>query len=217
MFSVPVDARVPGFRVGQPGEVPGFRLADDGSIRNDAASAGASPQYPGQWTSKWAGPLYVDASGRPPDFFDRLGSTLADVPDAADWVGTRANAVVNGAYSVFPGTYNALRAVARGAGLLGPEEFRRFGQEADAIGNSLGRAVKYPDLAYHASLEAARVALESNPLLPYYSAGRGRMGFATRLGGAATAGDALRAVENGHDLIDAIIQYGISGIPHGDR
>jgi len=217
MFSVPVDTRAPGFRVGQSGEVPGFRLADDGSIRNDAASAAASPQYPGQWTSKWAGPLYVDASGRPPDFFDRVGSTLADVQDAADWVGTRANAVVNGAYSVFPGTYNALRAVARGVGLLGPEEFRRFGQEADAIGNSLGQAVKHPDLAYHASLEAARAALASNPLLYYYGLGRILMGGATRLGPAAFAGDALRAVENGHDLIDAIVKYGVSGIPGGDR
>jgi len=107
--------------------------------------------------------------------------------------------------------------VARGVGLLGPEEFRRFGQEADAIGNSLGQAVKHPDLAYHASLEAARAALASNPLLYYYGLGRILMGGATRLGPAAFAGDALRAVENGHDLIDAIVKYGVSGIPGGDR
>src|SRR5215471_10916242 len=118
MLSVPVDTRAPGFRVGQSGEVPGFRLADDGSIRNDAASAGASPQYPGQWTSKWAGPLYVDASGRPSDFFDRVGSTLADVQDAAGGVGTTANAMVKSSQSVSPGTDHALRLVANGVGLL---------------------------------------------------------------------------------------------------
>ena len=43
------------------------------------------------------------------------------------------------------------------------------------------------------------------------------MGYFSGLGLGAMAGDALRAVENGHNLIDAVIQYGAAGIPSADR
>jgi hypothetical protein len=73
--------------------------------------------------------------------------TLGDlVANVANRIGTEANAVVNGAYSVFPGVYNAARTVARGTGLLGQEEFRRFGQEADVVGGALGRIVRHLEL-----------------------------------------------------------------------
>jgi hypothetical protein len=144
---------------------------------------------------------YGSDLGRP------LFSTLKE---AAAWV----NAAVNGAYSVLPGTYNAGRAVARGTGLLGADEFRRFGQEADAIGAGLGKLVERPDLAARAA--QAWPMLRDNPRLWPYLGGRLAMGAFTRLGPAAMAGDALRAVEKGHNLADAFLYHGILGNPPRD-
>ncbi len=119
---------------------------------------------------------------------------------------------MNGAYSVFPGTYNAIRALGRGTGVLGPEEFRRFGQESDFIGDSLGQLAKHPGLAVRTA-RAALPILAKDPLLPYYAAGRLLMGGLTRLGPAATIGDALRAVEDGHNFLNSVFYHGIEGIP----
>ena len=117
---------------------------------------------------------------------------------------------MNGAYSVFPGTYNALRAVGRGIGILGPEEFRRFGQEADSIGTALGQVAEHPAPA-RVSRDALSV-LDTDPLFRYYMFGRTAHGALTGLGPAAMAGDALRAVEKGHNMIDAY-KRGIQGTP----
>jgi hypothetical protein len=133
-------------------------------------------------------------------------------------VGSTAKAFVNGAYSSLDNTYDAVRAAGRGLGVLGPEEFRRFGQEADFIGASLGRVgptlgqiVKHPKLAARA---AGRVLAEAwDPLLPFHLAGRYGMGALTGFGAAAMAGGVLRAVENGHNLFDAIVYPGIQGRP----
>jgi hypothetical protein len=145
---------------------------------------------------------YGSDLGRP--FFSNL-------KEAAAWV----NAAVNGAYSVFPGTYNAGRAVVRGTGLMGADEFRRFGQEADAIGAGLGKLVERPELAVRAAQEAWPI-LRDNPGLWPYLAGRAVMGGLTYLGPAAMAGDALRAVEKGHNLADAFFYHGILGNPSRD-
>ena len=201
--------------------------ADPGSLGTpDASDGGVYPatdragdpivgrppsQDPARWTSNPAASRYVNASGNPSSISERFGPFLADVRDAAEAVGTRANAVVNGAYSVFPGTYNAIRAGGRGIGLLGPEEFRRFGQEADSIGTTLGQIAEHPGAAARVSRDALSV-LDSNPLFRYYMFGRAAMGLLTGLGPAAMAGDALRAVEKGHNMIDAY-KYGIQGTP----
>jgi hypothetical protein len=145
---------------------------------------------------------YGSDLGRP--FFSNL-------EEAAVWV----NAAVNGAYSVFPGTYNAGRAVVRGTGLMGADEFRRFGQEADAIGAGLGKLVERPELAVRATQEALPI-LRDNPRLWPYLAGRAVMGGLTYLGPAAMAGDALRAVEKGHNLADAFFYHGLLGNPSRD-
>jgi hypothetical protein len=147
-----------------------------------------------------------------PGFLDRFQPFITDAQNAAEAVGTRANAVVNGAYSVFPGTYNAIRALGRGTGVLGPEESRRFGQEADFIGDSLGQIAKHPGLALRTA-RAALPILAKDPLLPYYAAGRLLMGGLTRLGPVATIGDALRAVEDGHNFLNSVFYHGIQGIP----
>lgn len=238
VFIIFPNTPLPGFRVGQPEERPGFRISHDGLVPSDIESSGATYasdsgvypagnraddplvgrpplQDPARWTAKPAGNPYANASGDEAGFFGRFRPFLADVQDTAERVGTRANAVVNGAYSVFPGTYNAIRAAGRGIGILGPEESRRFGEEADSIGTALGQIANHPGPAARAGRDAVSV-LANNPLLPYYLFGRMFMGGLTRLGPAAMAGDALRAVENGHNLIDAIIQYGGAGIPSKD-
>lgn len=166
-------------------------------------------------------PPYVPGFG-----MEENGSTHPDEPgvgspfftalqDAARTTGSRANAFVNGGYSVLPGVYNTVRAVARGTGLLGSEEFRRFGQEADTVGAALGQVVHHPEPAGRAAREAL-AALADHPLLPYYTAGRLLMGGLTMLGPAATAGDALRAVEKGHNFIDGLLYPGIQGIAKPD-
>lgn len=218
MFKFVPDASLPGFRVKAPDDPPSFRIANVGSVPADAESGGLTfasdgGAYPAG--DRADEPLV----GRPSDdgagFLQRFQPILADVQDAAERVGARANAVVNGAYSVFPGTYNALRAAGRGIGILGPEEFRRFGQEADAIGTALGQVVEHPGPAAQVSRDALSI-LDANPLFRYYMVGRAAMGLLTGLGPAAMAGDALRAVEKGHNMIDAY-KSGIQGTPSSGR
>jgi hypothetical protein len=115
---------------------------------------------------------------------------FSNLEEAAAWV----NAAINGAYSVTPGVYNAGRAVARGTGLMGADELRRFGQEADIIGAGPGKLVERPELGIRAAQEAWPI-LRDNPRLWPYLGGRAAMGIFTRLGPAAMAGDALWAVE----------------------
>lgn len=117
--------------------------------------------------------------------------------------------MVNGAYSVFPGVYNAGRAVARRTGLLGWDELQRAGQESNAIGEVLTRAAERPGTTLRTAGRALS-ALDEDPLFRYDTAGRALMGIATGLGPAAS--DALRAIERGHNAIDAFRQ-GIQGTP----
>jgi hypothetical protein len=211
---------VPGFRVGQldqvPGlhnfrppqeVVPGFGMNPDGSARSSYPTAGDPPLlHSAQWTAEPEG--YRSASQKP--------VTLGDfVARAANRIGTEANAVVNGAYSVFPGTYNAGRVVVRGMGLLGQEQFRRFGQEADAVGSVLGKVVEHPEASARIAGRAVS-ELDKDPLFRHYMAGRAAMGIFTGLGPAAMAGDALRAIENGHNAFDAF-KYGVQGRPPVER
>jgi hypothetical protein len=145
------------------------------------------------------------------------GSAYAEALGAgAKALGSAANAVINGAYSSLDNTYDAVRGVARGVGLLGPEEFRRFGQEADFAGASLGQVgsalrqiAEHPNPAFQAALRS----VEEEPLLPFYTAGRFGMGAITGLGPAAVAGGILRGLENGHNLVDAILYPGVQGRP----
>lgn len=167
--------------------VPGFRMKADGGT-----------QAPGSVQGTLSGP-----------------SLWGDVRDTAEQLGTKANAVVNGAYSVFPGVYNAARAVSRGVGFQGSEEFRRFGQEADFAGGALTKAAEHPEQAYRAG-RGVMSKLDDDPLFRYYMAGRALMGVATGLGPAAMAGDALRALETGHDWVDAF-RNGVQGKPPTDR
>lgn len=214
---------VPGFRVDQQDQVPGlhnfkppqevlpgFRMNSDGSARSSFPSDGDPPLlHSVQWAAEPAEYRYTRAV---PQNRVTLGDIAAGV---ANRIGTHANAVVNGAYSIFPGVYEAGRAVARGTGLMGQEEFRRFGQEADFVGGLLGKIANHPDASAHIARQAVS-KLDEDPLFRYYMAGRGVMGWLTGLGPAAMAGTALRAIENGHNAIDAF-RYGIQGRPPAER
>lgn len=200
----------PGFRVRQPDDVPGFRVNSDGSTRLGYPTAGEpSLLQPVQWAGESAGYRNGRSDSQGPvtlgDFFAR----------ALNRIGTEANAVVNGAYSIFPGAYDASRAVARGTGLMGQEEFRRFGQEADFIGRSLGQIARHPGTSARVAGRALS-ELDKNPLFWHYMAGRAAMGTLTGLGPAAMAGNTLRAIENGRDLIDAL-KVGVQGWPPAER
>ncbi|MBV8191335.1 MAG: hypothetical protein JO339_29135 [Alphaproteobacteria bacterium] len=144
--------------------------------------------------------------------FNALPDSSTPAPESAEAVWKAANYAVNGAYSIFPGIYNAGRAVARGTRLMGPEEYRRFDQEVNFIGNASGEITKHPELAYRAGQEALAVLARNPYLIPYFL-GRVARGGATMLGPAALAGDTLRAIEDGHDLLDAVLYQGLQGIP----
>jgi hypothetical protein len=122
---------------------------------------------------------------------------------------TAANAIVNGAYSIFPGTGYALRYLGRSVGLYGANEQLRSDQEANAIHSGVA-ATKDFLASGPAAQESARIAIGSaagryldDELNVYHSIGRIGIGAVTGLGPAAAAGDALHAIEKGHNAIDA--------------
>lgn len=185
---------VPGLHNWRPNEeVPGFHFANAGS---------AQPR----WTPTPSAPRL--------SFWD-------DVRDAASGLGEKANAVVEGAYSILPGTGNFFRAAGRGLGFYGPEEAKRFRQEMNAAGQGIRFIANDPVEAARLVYEGGSAAFQAQPLLPYYLGGRAGMGTllaVKRLPIApfATAGDALRALENGHNFVDAGL-YGVIGAPSGIR
>jgi hypothetical protein len=205
---------VPGFNV-QPradADVPGFRMNADGSVRTDGASSSRPPPYiPVGWTPN------ADAYGNAEiALSNSFGpSYWNDSWNAANQLGGAANAVVNGAYSLIPGTFHLAREAGRGLGLFGPEEAQRFRQEMNAAGQGLRAIAKNPGTAARMAVEGLQAAVEKEPLLPLYALGRGGMGVLLGSRGVPVApfavlGDALHALEKGHDVIDAL-GYGISG------
>ena len=126
-------------------------------------------------------------------------------------VGSVARAFGEGAYSVLPGTYDAGRAFARGSGLLGSEELRRFDQEMDVTAAALEQIAKHPRPAVRAAGRALSTLWD--PVLLPHVAGRMVAGYFSGLGPLAAMGDTLRAIENGHNLVDAIVYSGFQGRP----
>jgi hypothetical protein len=128
---------------GDPAQnVPGFRVVDDGSARGyDSAAGGSASFAPVRWTPS---PDSPSAPGSDRSFWD-------DAWDTAKDVGEKANAVVNGAHSIYPGTWNFFRAAGRGLGFYGSEEAQRFRQEMNAAGKGLEFIAEDP-------MRAARLA-----------------------------------------------------------
>jgi hypothetical protein len=205
---------VPGFNVEPPAEpeVPGFRMNADGSVRTDDAASGQPRSYtPVGWSS---------VSDQLGNAEIALGNSYGssywnDLWDAAKQLGSGANAVVNGAYSLGPGTFYLAREAGRGLGLFGPDEAQRFRQEMNAAGLGLRAIAKNPGTAARMAGEGLLTAVKKEPLLPFYVLGRAGMGglLASRgvpIAPFAVLGDALHALEKGHDVIDAL-GYGVSG------
>jgi hypothetical protein len=221
-FSVRPNFRGPGFNVREPEEeVPGFRLNADGTVGKaspPAAKVGGNPFdiFEPQPSGVWPPPYLALAGGvgAAPGNITR-GAFLDDIKELPGAIGDRLGAMANGAYSVFPGVYNAGRAAARGLGLLGPEEAERFRRELELIRSSANAIVDRPADAARAAYYGADGRF-GDPLLKWHLLGRGAMGYLARVGPVplapvALVGDTLRAFENGRqNLIDALLD-GIQG------
>jgi hypothetical protein len=205
---------VPGFNV-QPAadtDVPGFRMNADGSVRSDGATSSPPPSYtPVGWAPN------ADAYGNAEIALSNSygPSYWNDLWDSAKQLGGAANAVVNGAYSLGPGTYYLAREAGRGLGLFGPDEAQRFRQEMNAAGQGLRAIARNPGTAARMAGEGLLKAVKKEPLLPFYVLGRAGMGSLLTSRGVpivpfAVLGDALHALEKGHDVIDAV-GYGVGG------
>jgi hypothetical protein len=112
---------------------------------------------------------------------------------------------------VIPGVGDAIYQAARGTGVLGPQEFQNFDVESQFVGDVVTTMVQHPQATYTVATDILSV-LDQDPLFRYYVAGRLAFGFATGLGPAASLGNTLQAVQNGHNVVDSIIQNGFSGL-----
>jgi|FEC22Drversion2_1045045.scaffolds.fasta_scaffold00240_17 hypothetical protein len=198
----------PGFNVEPPAEpeAPGFRLNADGAV------PGQPPAYiPVGWTPN------ADAYGNAEiAMSDSYGPSFwSDFSDTARKFGEGVKAMGEGVYSIAPGTVNFARGMGRGLGLYGPEEAQRFYREMDATGQGLRFIANNPELSARMARDGMALAFKAQPALPLHIAGRvGASALLSHLGVPPLAlfGDAFRALEDGHDFIDAIGR-GISGTP----
>jgi hypothetical protein len=127
----------------------------------------------------------------------------------------RATAAIDGAISIVPGTWNAIRAVGRAAGIAGKEEAKRFDREMEFIGGALSRAAEHPEPVARVAREVAS-EVAKNPLLPYYVGGRALAGGLLRvgpipLGSIALIGDTHDRVTLGADKVRRISGLGDIG------
>jgi hypothetical protein len=127
-------------------------------------------------------------------------------------IGTAANAVVNGAYSVLEGVGDTFRWLGRSVGVYGPEQAERSDKELTVATVAILEGTKGMALNSEARTVAGQIAYSagkeylSDELNDYYLAGRAIFGFWTGLGPIAAFGNATRALENGHNTWDAVKQ-----------
>ncbi len=130
----------------------------------------------------------------------------------------KTKAFFRGAWSVVTGTGNSLRFVARGTGLMGAEEQARWSQEGAAVDQFFDRRASDPEFRQQTNrlaVDQAKQFYQNNMdgEMKWFMTGRLGVGAATGLGPAASIGDMTRAVENGHNTIDAAIRGGLFGRP----
>ena len=131
-------------------------------------------------------------------------------------IGTAANAVVNGAYSVLEGVGDTFRWLGRSVGVYGPDEAERSDKELTVATVAILEGTKELALSSQARTVAGQIAYSagkeylSDELNDYYLAGRAIFGFSTGLGPIAAFGNATRALENGHNTWDAL-KRGVTG------
>jgi len=176
---------------------------------------------------------HVGRSNMPPGIRNLLGSSTLGIagsapdpktPSGADAaqqvmcganpghcsVGQAVGAIGDGAYSSLEGVGNAARFVGRSIGLYGSDEINRSDREIRAAAEAVKDAGKLlmdsPEarsFAAHAAEDAA-AAYWRDEKNRYFLLGRGGFGLLTDLGPVAMIGDATRALEKGHNAIDAL-------------
>lgn len=121
---------------------------------------------------------------------------------------------IEGSWSVVEGTGNGLRFIARGTGLMGPEERARFNQEGAEVDKFIKRYNE--DSAFRSEVNKAlsqKAAALNTEEMKWRLNGRAATGTVTGMGPAALIGDTTRAVENGHNIVDALMKGGLPGLP----
>jgi hypothetical protein len=119
-----------------------------------------------------------------------------------------------GAWSVAEGTGNSLRFLARGLGLMGQEELARFNQEGAEVDKFVKRYNEDAEFRRDVNKALAQRMGELNTEeMKWRLNGRAAIGIVTGLGPAALIGDTTRAIENGHNLVDALMKGGLPGLP----
>ena len=210
-FEIGPHDDVPGFRVKATEDVPGFRVPGGGLPRADFLTGRLPSQGYVNVNSPYPYPL--GGSAYP-------GATLLDKIRDPDWVVPRLEAAADGAISTIPGAWNLVRAIGRAAGVGGKEESHRFDEEmkvaGKVAGKVVGKAVEYPEQATRA-VGTVLSELDKDPLFRYRMMGRYFAGSLVGigpfgLGGVATLGDALRAIERGYGARD-IVKQAIEGNP----
>lgn len=101
---------------------------------------------------------------------------------------------------------------------MGAEEQARWSQEGAGVDQFVERYRTDPEFKRQVDQMAVDKAKElyrnnQDGEMKWFVTGRLGVGAATGLGPAASIGDATRAVENGHNTVDALIRGGVLGRP----
>lgn len=129
-----------------------------------------------------------------------------------DW----ATGIMEGMGSVPRGIFYALRSMARGSGLLGAAEQLQWQQEQQAFDLFVDRYTsdaEFRSLVKQQAISLLRLytAENSTPYMKAYFASRMATNAITGTGLVASSGDAWKSIENGHDILDALIKGGVLG------
>ena len=122
----------------------------------------------------------------------------------------------SGVWSVAKGTGNAVRFFARGTGLMGADEQKRWKQEGDGIQGFVDKYRSDKEFANevdHAMGQALGKMYINNQdgWLKAFILGRVSTGVITGFGPAAFIGDTTRKVEEGHGAADSLLKGGVLG------
>jgi hypothetical protein len=128
----------------------------------------------------------------------------------------KAQAFFKGQWSIVEGTSDAVRFAARGTGLMGAEEQARWAQESQAVDSFVKRYNEDPTFALQVNEAAIKQGAtfdlkNTNGEMKAWLLGRAITGTVTGFGPAAFIGGMTRQVENGHNVVDAVIKGGILG------
>lgn len=119
-------------------------------------------------------------------------------------------------WSIFTGAGNGIRFVARGTGLLGADEKKRWDAESENVDKFFDKYRTDQKFAAevnkNAGTAAGKLYQESqNGAAKAFMAARVATGIITGLGPSAALGDIARSVENGRTIVESVIGGGFAG------